>query len=171
MPKPAAKIAVSIPEPLYRAIEKARRASRKSRSAIVQEALREWLRRGLNEQLVRDYEAGYRAQGETTAEVEAALTTAVFPCRDSVPDWQNSYDDEPRPAVPQTTDQRKCLTYKMMIYTIAAVARRTFPRSKPLKSKHEILPIAVRVNAVMADSIWFHRDVCVTRASEEMMSS
>jgi hypothetical protein len=26
---------------------------------------------------VRDYEAGYRAQGETTAEVEAALATAV----------------------------------------------------------------------------------------------
>ena len=77
MAKPATRIAVSIPDPLYRALEKARRDSRRSRSAIVQEALREWLRRGLQQQLVRDYEAGYRAQGETSTEVEAALATAM----------------------------------------------------------------------------------------------
>lgn len=77
MAKPATKIAISIPDPLYKALERARRDSRKSRSAIVQEALREWLRRGLEQQLVRDYEAAYRTQRETPAEVEAALATAM----------------------------------------------------------------------------------------------
>jgi metal-responsive CopG/Arc/MetJ family transcriptional regulator len=77
MAKPGTKIAVSIPAPLYEALERARRESHKSRSAIVQEALREWLRRGLHQQLVRDYEAGYRTQRETPAEVEAALATAL----------------------------------------------------------------------------------------------
>ena len=77
MAKPAVKVAVSIPDLLYQALEKARRQSRKSRSAIVQEALREWLRRGIQGELVRDYEAGYRAQRETPEEIEAALATAM----------------------------------------------------------------------------------------------
>jgi metal-responsive CopG/Arc/MetJ family transcriptional regulator len=77
MVKPASKIALSIPDTLFKALENARRESRKSRSAIVQEALRESLRRGLQHQLVRDDEAAYRTQREMPAEIEAALATAI----------------------------------------------------------------------------------------------
>jgi metal-responsive CopG/Arc/MetJ family transcriptional regulator len=75
--KTATKVAVSLPEPLYRALERARRRLGKSRSAVFQEALREWLRRGVQADLVRDYEAGYRAQPERERDAEAALATAV----------------------------------------------------------------------------------------------
>jgi metal-responsive CopG/Arc/MetJ family transcriptional regulator len=77
MAKSAAKVAISLPEPLYRALERARRRTGKSRSALVQEALREWLRRGVEGDLLRDYEAGYRAQPEGERDAEAALATAV----------------------------------------------------------------------------------------------
>jgi metal-responsive CopG/Arc/MetJ family transcriptional regulator len=76
MPKPATNVAVSIPEPLFRAVERARKTARKSRSAVVQEALRDWLRRGAEGQLARDYEAGYRAHPESRTEAEAALASA-----------------------------------------------------------------------------------------------
>lgn len=77
MAKNAAKVAVSLPEPLYRALERARRRTGKSRSALMQEALREWLRRGVEADLLRDYEAGYRARPEGERDAEAALATAV----------------------------------------------------------------------------------------------
>lgn len=77
MAKNAAKVAVSLPEPLYRALERARRRTGKSRSALMQEALREWLRRGVEADLLRNYEAGYRAQPEGERDAEAALATAV----------------------------------------------------------------------------------------------
>jgi Arc/MetJ-type ribon-helix-helix transcriptional regulator len=70
-------MAVSLPEPLYRELERARRRTGRRRSAVVQEALRAWLRRGIEGDLVRDYEAGYRAQPEGDRDVEAALATAV----------------------------------------------------------------------------------------------
>jgi Arc/MetJ-type ribon-helix-helix transcriptional regulator len=76
MAKLATKVAVSIPEPLFRAVERARKTARKSRSAVVQEALRDWLRRGAEGQLARDYEAGYRADPESRTDAEAALATA-----------------------------------------------------------------------------------------------
>jgi Arc/MetJ-type ribon-helix-helix transcriptional regulator len=76
MANTAAKVAVSLPEPLFRAVEQARRRARKSRSAVVQEALRDWLRRGAQAELVRDYEAGYRAQPEGGDDADAALATA-----------------------------------------------------------------------------------------------
>jgi len=41
MPRSAAKIAVSLPDELYRALESARRRAGKSRSSVVQEALRD----------------------------------------------------------------------------------------------------------------------------------
>ena len=76
MAKTATKVAVSIPDPLYRAVERARLRARKSRSAVVQEALRDWLRRGTQAELVRDYESGYRARPEGRGDAEAALATA-----------------------------------------------------------------------------------------------
>jgi metal-responsive CopG/Arc/MetJ family transcriptional regulator len=82
MPKNTAKVAVSLPDALYQAIEKARRRTGKSRSAVVQEALREWLGREVQAGLVRDYEAGYRARPEDASEIEAALATAAALLRD-----------------------------------------------------------------------------------------
>ncbi len=83
MPKAAAttattaKVAVSLPDELYRALESARRRAGKTRSAVVQEALRDWLRRQARAELVRDYEAGYRRSSESAREIESALATAV----------------------------------------------------------------------------------------------
>ena len=82
----AAKVAVSLPPALYEAVEAARRRSGKTRSAMVQEALRDWLRRDTEAMLVREYEAGYRARPEDASEIEAALATAVGLLRDEE-DW------------------------------------------------------------------------------------
>jgi metal-responsive CopG/Arc/MetJ family transcriptional regulator len=82
MPRTAAKVAVSLPPALYRAVESARRRAGKSRSTVVQEALREWLRREARAELVREYEAGYRLSPESRAEVDVALASAVDVLRD-----------------------------------------------------------------------------------------
>jgi len=77
MTKPATKVAVSIPNGLYQAVERVRRASGRSRSAIVQDALRHWLDSQAEVGRVREYEAGYRRKPESRREVEAAETAAV----------------------------------------------------------------------------------------------
>ena len=77
MPRVANKVAVSIPDDLYRAVERARKKLRKSRSAIMQDALRYWLRHQAGVALVREYEAGYRRRPETRREVRAAEAAAV----------------------------------------------------------------------------------------------
>lgn len=87
MPKRTAKIAVSLPEPLYRAVEVARRQSGATRSAVVQEALRDWLRRRAQASLVRDYEAGYRRRPEQASEIESALALATELLRDEDDAW------------------------------------------------------------------------------------
>ena len=77
MAKPAAKVAVSIPSGLYRAVERLRKASGKSRSAVIQDALRHWLDSQAQEGLVREYEAGYRRKPEGRREIKAAEAAAV----------------------------------------------------------------------------------------------
>ena len=86
MPKNTAKVAVSLPDALYQAVEKARRRTGKARSTVVQEALRGWLRHEVQAELVREYEAGYRARPEDASEIEAALGTATALLRDDE-DW------------------------------------------------------------------------------------
>ena len=86
MPKNAAKVAVSIPGALFKAVEGARRRAGKTRSAVIQEALRDWLRHEAQAELVREYEAGYRARPEDASDVEGALATAVGLLRDEE-DW------------------------------------------------------------------------------------
>jgi metal-responsive CopG/Arc/MetJ family transcriptional regulator len=73
----ATKVAVSIPSGLYHAVERVRRASGKSRSAVVQDALRQWLSAGVQAAMVREYEAGYRRKPEGRREIEAAEAAAV----------------------------------------------------------------------------------------------
>ncbi|HSF01558.1 MAG TPA: ribbon-helix-helix domain-containing protein [Solirubrobacterales bacterium] len=75
--KPATKVAISIPGPLYEAVERLRKANGKSRSALVQEALRHWLDCRVQAALVREYEAGYRRKPEGRREIEAAEAAAV----------------------------------------------------------------------------------------------
>ena len=82
----AAKIAVTIPHDLYQAVEKARRRRAQSRSAVVQEALRAWLRQEAQATLVREYEAGYRRAPESAHEVDAAMATAIGLLKDE-DDW------------------------------------------------------------------------------------
>jgi metal-responsive CopG/Arc/MetJ family transcriptional regulator len=39
----ATRVAIRIPGPLYQAVERARKATGKSRSVVIQDALRHWL--------------------------------------------------------------------------------------------------------------------------------
>ena len=73
----AVKVAVSVPADLFHAVETARKQRRQSRSAAVQEALRQWLRNRAQADLVREYETGYRKHPETRREIDAALAIAV----------------------------------------------------------------------------------------------
>ena len=68
----ATKVAVSIPRPLYQAVERIRKASGQSCSAVIQAALRYWLDHQAQAALVREYEAGYRRKPEGRREIEAA---------------------------------------------------------------------------------------------------
>ncbi len=77
MSKAVAKIAVSIPTPMYQAVERARKASGRSRSAVIQDALRHWLDHQTQAALVREYEAGYRRRPEGRREIRAAEAAAV----------------------------------------------------------------------------------------------
>jgi metal-responsive CopG/Arc/MetJ family transcriptional regulator len=87
MSRSAAKIAVSLPDELYRALEGVRRRTGKSRSAVVQEAVRDWLRRQAHGDLVREYEEGYRRSPESADDIEAALATAVGLLTADEDDW------------------------------------------------------------------------------------
>jgi len=55
----------------------ARKGSRKTRSAVKQDALRHWLHHQAKVTLVREYEAGYRRKPESRREVKAAQAAAV----------------------------------------------------------------------------------------------
>ena len=63
--------------PLYRAVERARKRHGKTRSAVMQDALRHWLRHEAEIALVREYEDGYRRRPETRREVKVAASAAV----------------------------------------------------------------------------------------------
>jgi metal-responsive CopG/Arc/MetJ family transcriptional regulator len=77
MPSGVAKVAVTIPLDLFRQVEAARKRRAETRSAVVQEALRHWLRAEKHAVLAREYEAGYRRRPETRREIDEALATAV----------------------------------------------------------------------------------------------
>ncbi|MBI4401513.1 MAG: ribbon-helix-helix protein, CopG family [Nitrospirae bacterium] len=77
MAKTSTKVAVSIPGDLYQAVEQARKKSGKSRSAVLQTAIRHWLKQQELASLIRDYEAGYRRKPESRREVKAAEAAAV----------------------------------------------------------------------------------------------
>jgi metal-responsive CopG/Arc/MetJ family transcriptional regulator len=82
----AAKIAVTVPADLFRAVEVARKRQAQTRSGVVQEALRQWLRHQAHVALIREYETGYRRKPETKREIDAAMTTAIGLLQDE-DDW------------------------------------------------------------------------------------
>lgn len=73
----ARKVAVSIPDGLYRTVERVRKARGKSRSAVIQDALRHWLHQQAEAGLVREYVAGYCRRPEGSREIKAAQAAAV----------------------------------------------------------------------------------------------
>jgi len=73
----ATKFTVSIPQGLFRAVERTCKASGKSRSTVIQEALRHWLHPQVQTRSVQKYEAGYRRNPESRCEIKAAEATAV----------------------------------------------------------------------------------------------
>ena len=77
MSKIATKVAVSLPDNLYRAVEQARKKSGKSRSAVMQDALHHWLRQQEQAVLIREYEVGYQKKPESKQEVKAAEASAA----------------------------------------------------------------------------------------------
>ena len=72
-----AKIAMSLPVDLYRAVERIRKTTGRPRSALIQEALRYWLERQRDEALTRRYESGYRLHPEDSDEIRRAEAAAI----------------------------------------------------------------------------------------------
>ena len=83
----AVKIAVTVPAQLYKAVESARKQHGRTRSAVVQEALRHWLRQQAQAALVREYEHGYQRKPEMKREIDAAIVTTIGVFDDDESDW------------------------------------------------------------------------------------
>jgi metal-responsive CopG/Arc/MetJ family transcriptional regulator len=82
--KLTAKVAVSIPTATLRSVERVRRRLKRSRSAIVAEALDAWLRARELSEADRRYVDGYLRQPETPDEV--AVTEAL--AMDAMTSWE-----------------------------------------------------------------------------------
>lgn len=67
----AAKVAISMPKEVFRSVEQIRRKLKLARSTAVVEALQVWLKQHEEEDLVRQYVAGYRTHPESRAESKA----------------------------------------------------------------------------------------------------
>lgn len=71
------KIAVSLPKAEFRAVEKWRRELKKSRSAVIADAIRHWLKAQQEAEDVRRYIEGYRKYPETEEEMAVCEKAAV----------------------------------------------------------------------------------------------
>lgn len=72
MRKTPAKVAISLPPDLYRAVERARKKQGQSRSAFLQDAVRHWLEQRQKAGQIQQYIEGYRRMPETRREIEEA---------------------------------------------------------------------------------------------------
>lgn len=66
-----AKVAISMPREVFRAMEQIRRELKIPRSAAVVEALRAWLKERQEREQIRQYIEGYQRYPESKAEVKA----------------------------------------------------------------------------------------------------
>jgi metal-responsive CopG/Arc/MetJ family transcriptional regulator len=80
-----AKIAVSLPQKTFAAVEKKRRELRKSRSAVVAEALESWLAGGTLNEEERRYLAGYLRHPETERDSAALEASSSWGEWDEAP--------------------------------------------------------------------------------------
>ncbi len=71
------KIAISLPKEKYQAVEKMRKKIRKTRSALISEALSLWLKEMRKEELIKRYIAGYKQHPESKAESKGASATSA----------------------------------------------------------------------------------------------
>jgi metal-responsive CopG/Arc/MetJ family transcriptional regulator len=67
------KIGVSLPKEKFSAVEKMRKKLKKTRSALITEAITLWLNEKQEEELVKRYVAGYKERPETKKERDEAL--------------------------------------------------------------------------------------------------
>lgn len=65
------KIAISLPKEDFDKIEKLRKKLRLERSAIIDKAIRFWLRYLEQQDLIKRYEQGYRKKPESVQEIKA----------------------------------------------------------------------------------------------------
>ena len=73
----AAKVAISLPESLLAALDRARRKLGVSRSAAVQQAIASWVAAGDVSDADRRYAAAYLRQPESAGEASAVAAEAV----------------------------------------------------------------------------------------------
>ena len=73
-----AKIAISLPDDVYQAVEKARLAKGQSRSQFFRRAVEEHLRRAREREDVEQYIRGYQLYPETKEEVALAEATLGY---------------------------------------------------------------------------------------------
>ena len=80
MPTNAVKIAISLPKKDFKLLEAVRKKIGISRSALIDKALRSWLAKKEEEEMVRQYIEGYRRYPETPEEIKEheALAKAAF---------------------------------------------------------------------------------------------
>jgi len=67
-----AKVAISLPENVLKAVEKERKASGESRSAFFRRAAEQLLKKEKEAQAIEEYVRGYKTMPETQEEIEAA---------------------------------------------------------------------------------------------------
>ncbi|MCS6936984.1 MAG: hypothetical protein NZ610_02425 [Candidatus Bipolaricaulota bacterium] len=73
MPSESVKIGVSLPKKKFSAVERMRKKLKKTRSALIAEAIDLWIAAKKEEELVRQYMAGYKKHPETKRDREEAL--------------------------------------------------------------------------------------------------
>ena len=84
-----AKIAISIPDEVYQAVEKVRMATGESRSHFFRRAVEERLRRAREQDDVARYISGYQKYPETEEEAAMAMAALHHPLNDD--SWEEEY--------------------------------------------------------------------------------
>jgi len=85
-----AKIAISLPDEVYQAVEKARLAKGESRSQFFRRAVEEHLRRAREREDVEQYIRGYQQYPETKEEIALAEATLHYAFDDE--SWEEEFN-------------------------------------------------------------------------------
>ncbi len=85
-----AKIAISLPDEVYQAVEKARLAKGESRSQFFRRAVEEHLRRAREREDVEQYIRGYQLYPETKEEIALAEATLHYAFDDE--SWEEVFN-------------------------------------------------------------------------------